>query len=144
MTPIDEIDRQLNLLAETAARKVSRRQAMSRMFRGVVGATAALSVGKLAFGSDEAQAGTCCTYMCGQHCNAISSSKCPQRWGCYCPSGFAKCRSSDCRDCPYVVACWASTNPACGCNGRRRFCTDCKRLGRPCRCPHYCTCVSDC
>jgi hypothetical protein len=133
-----EADRHISVATEGLARRLNRRQALLRGFKGVATATAAVSAGSLvnarrAF-ADELH--TCCNPY------GVCPSN-PANGGC--PSGLAVCKTSSSCHCAYSSGYWVSPNcsPCSHGSGSYRVCTDCHRTGFPCA-GHLCTTLSAC
>lgn len=139
MEVLNRTDSRVSVASEEIARKISRRQAVSRMVKGVVGATAALSVGKLVAPSVAGASGLC-NWANGKECSGCPSSA-------SCPSGYVICTSSDkycgtSGECPYPNGDWVSIS--CGrCGMGYYVCTDCRPSGDS-NCRDVCTCLSGC
>ncbi len=146
---LEELDRNISIISESAARTLNRRRFLTGMLKGLVSATAALTLGiwmdvKSAFAIDFSKCQTCnnnCT------CNWIpnsSNANCPKKGGCPstgCPSGCSHCTGSDsCGGwCIYSDGAWCACNCLGRCGNGYRVCIDCKCSS----CSGYlCTCLS--
>jgi hypothetical protein len=140
MDLLDQTDSRISVATEDLARRITRRQAVVRFVKGVAGATAALSVGRLAMASGASAAGLC-NWANGHQC-----SGCPSQAAC--PSGYVICKHGTDRYCggtsvcPYPSGNWVSIS--CGrCGMGYYVCTDCRPSGNP-DCGSVCTCLSGC
>lgn len=131
---LDKGDRAVSTLLERAARRISRREALSRTARGTAGALAAVAGGSL-IGARRAFAADC---PCGP---TNFCANCPDGSNqVYCPPNRDRCRSSQCSNCPHGDGQWVScTNCGSG-QGSYRLCSDCRN---PPSCD-YCVCRSKC
>lgn len=146
---LNEFDKRVSILAESAARRLSRRRVVLGMMKGVFAAVAATTLGAFvnigrAFAIDFSNCQTCnknCT------CHWIPNSgnaNCPSKGGCPptgCPSGCSPCTGSDsCGGwCIYSDGAWCACNCLGVCGNGYRVCIDCKCSS----CSGYlCTCLS--
>lgn len=136
---LDDLDRQLGQVVESAARVLDRRKFLSRTIKGIFAAVAGITVGE--FINIQSAAAACnptCNWVNGNHC-----SGCPFYGGC--PSTYNVCtQSSGCGGnlCPYPNGQWTVS----GCDHVGKcfmgfyLCTDCM-IGD---CTGLCTCLSGC
>jgi hypothetical protein len=132
-----ELDKQINLLAESTARKLTRRRALTKGVKSAFAVMAGLA-GGVGLAIKEAEAVCTCTWAQGRRC---SQTSCPQLGGC--PTNYSRCTSADwCSGwCPYPNGYWVSCSGLGAGNGYK-LCTDCKANIR--QCDYLCTCLSDC
>jgi hypothetical protein len=134
---IEDLDRTVNILSESAARTLTRRRVLRTAVKGLVAATAGLA---LTLGPDlrEAFAQTCtCNWIGGS-----SNADCPKVGYCSddsCPSGCSLCTSGG-GCCEYPSGSWVSCTGLGRCGAGYRLCIDCKCS----TCSGYlCTCLTD-
>jgi hypothetical protein len=136
MTSLHDVDAPVSVLAESAARRLDRRQALLRFARGTGGAVAALSIGSL-IGARKAFAVDC---TCGpsHYCEYYGLS-CPL-YPAYCPSGVDICTSNNCSHCPWSTGQWVSCTGCGPGSASYKVCTDCLHPS----CSEHCICLSNC
>ena len=143
----EKLDNTISILTESAVRAISRRCLIASAVKGVVAATAALTLGifteaKSALAIDW----TTCNSSCTCHwAGGSGNANCPQRGGCPnygCPSGCSVCTtSSGCGSiCNYSDGAWCACNHLGTCGNGYKLCVDCRCNG----CSYICTCRSAC
>lgn len=136
------VDSAISGISEAAARRLSRRSAMLAGLKGVIAATAGLSLGILKNPVTALAGNPGCSWIGG-----VNNANCPNT-GANCPCGTCApgcpstcvvCTSSNCSiSCPYSDGQW--TVGSCG-NCGFYYCTDCMCTS----CNSYkCTCESGC
>lgn len=137
----EDIDRHVNLLAESIARGINRRRLFKVGAKGVFATVAGLTLGQLA-DVKKAFAATCTcddNWTKGISCNNLGYT-CPAN-GANCPSGCSLCANGDCsNNCPWQYGQWTSCSGLGSCGTGFQVCTDCKCPD----CNHWCTCLSSC
>jgi hypothetical protein len=138
-------DTSVSILSEDVARKLSRRQALSRGVKGIATAAAALSIGELVRPSIASAVNCTCSCnppfgcLCGSSC---MNKTCPQNG---CPSGCTICTTADgCGgNCPYDHGFWICCTGCGSCGLGYYVCYDCK-CGSDCNSGSLCGCKSNC
>jgi hypothetical protein len=137
-----EVDKRLSVLAESTARRLTRRRALTAGVKGGFAAVIGVALGQ-GLGLHSAEAwGTCtCNWAKGIRC-----SGCP--YGAGCPSGWTVCKLGDppvdyrnygCNGwCNYEYGQWTPCG-GLGTGYGYRVCTDCKTSSCA-----VCTCLSQC
>lgn len=133
-----DLDRQINVLAESIARRITRRRTLAGAVKGAFAAVAGIAAG-VGLTAMDAEAACTCNWAQGRNCN--SSTTCPSNGGC--KSGYTPCTSADwCNGwCIYSNGSWVSCTGLGGGLGYK-ICTDCKSNTRGC--DFLCTCLSGC
>jgi hypothetical protein len=139
---VRDLDKQISLFAESTARRLTRRRAVTKGVKATFGLVTGLASGAgLAVKRAEASCGSVCTcsWAQGRRC---TQSSCPVGGGC--PTNYNACTNSDWCD-GWCIYPW----PAqwCACDGLGgglgyKVCTDCKANIRGCG--YLCTCLSGC
>jgi hypothetical protein len=134
-----EVDQRLNILAESVARRLTRRRILATAVKGAFAAVAGVAAG-VGLTAMDVEAACTCEWAQGRNCNS-STSTCPYNGGC--KPGYSICTSADwCSGwCPYTYGSWTSCSGLGGGLGYK-ICTDCKSNTRGCG--FLCTCLSGC
>ena len=139
-------DKNVSVIAESTARKVSRRKALSTTVKGMFAAVSALAVGQFMGRGDAEAAVNCgCGWIGGSiNANCPGANKSPQG-GCPaygCPVGCVTCTTVDgCGGCVYGSGYWVACSNLGTCGLGYKVCRDCK-CGATCG-VYNCTCLSD-
>ena len=136
---LGRVDRRLSRGLETTARRLNRREVLYNGVKLVTGATAAASVGDLAFAASPALAASLLYTCCDPYSGACGTNERANS----CPSGWSTCTRSNC-GCVYSGGTWVSTtcSPCAHGSGSYRICRDCYKQGSGCA--TLCTIVSYC
>ena len=127
-----EMEERVTNVADSAVRKISRRDGLKHVFRGTTAALAGVTVGQLT-GVKAANAIACtCSKPRGVWCSGCASNGCP--------SGYSICTtSSPCAPCIYSSGYWVSCTGLGSCGFGYRVCRDCWRNSS---CSTTCGCLS--
>ncbi|PRX98063.1 hypothetical protein [Allonocardiopsis opalescens] len=132
----DKIDKYIADASDQTARRISRREGLSKMLRGTAAVLAGVAAGQIVSPSAAAAQSCSCVPPRGVYCSGCPSG--PEQRGC--PSGYAVCTtSSGCSPCIYASGYWtACTGQGSGGHGYR-VCYDCWRNSS---CGTTCGCLS--